>query len=92
MTISFSNVLVRDHISELYRKMLSNSVLKIDSFVSVLHSFSESIDFRVHEYIYMKKRALDGSPCGDPISDLNSLPVSFSSFTDICTGLSRLYL
>ena len=40
--------------------------------------------FRVTARYNMKKRALAASPCGDPISDLNSLPVSFSSFTDIC--------
>ena len=58
-SISFSSVWVRDHISEFYRKMLSISALKIDSFMTVLHSFS----------VIMKKRVLAASPCGDPIND-----------------------
>ena len=44
--------------------------------------------FRVTARYIMKKRVLAASPCGDPIS----LPVLFSSFTDICTSSSSKWI
>ena len=47
---------------------------------------------RVTARYIMKKMVLAASPCGDPISDLKSLPVSFSSFTDICTSFNSRWI
>ena len=76
-------------------------MLSVGSYPSSLRWFgsSESFSmdvffafFRVTARYIMKKKALDASHCGDPISDFKSLPVTFSSFTDMCTSSNSRWI